>query len=169
MGVGVRNGNNMGVGVRNGNNMGVGVRNGNIRNRYISIRTSTKKAKSRPVRMKLLKETVDSVKKKKLIKQIRKLGKKDFEKIIKQSKSKIVKYIVKEIRPPAKKTKKRAQSPQSQLKENQHVIFKNTFIGNEPFQRNGTRQRNGNGNQGIRQANATNKKQYNYNPAPFPS
>jgi hypothetical protein len=178
--VGNRNRNTV-VGNRNRNrNTVVGNRNrnrntvvGNNKMMIFNNRASTKKTKSsRPVRMKLLKETVDNVKKKKLIKQIRKLGKKDFEKIIKQSKSKIVKYIVKEIRPPAKKTKKRAQSPQRQLKENQHVSFKNTFVSNDTYQRNGLlipRQRNGNGNQGIRPPNATNKKQYNYNPAPFPS
>ena len=155
----IGNNRNMGIGRNRNRNMVIGNNKMMIFNNLVS----TKKAKSRPVRMKLLKETVDNVKKKKLIKQIRKLGKKDFEKIIKQSKSNIVKYIVKEIRPQAKKTKKRAQSPQRQVKENQHVTFKNTFVSNEPFRRNG------NGNQRIRPANATNKKQYNYNPAPFPS
>ena len=122
-----------------------------------------KKARSRPVRMKLLKETVDNVKKKKLIKQIKKLGKKDTDKIIKQSKSKLVKYIVKEIRPAVKKTKKSVQRLPVNLKEDQHVLFKNTFVSNNGRARNGT------GNQGLYTGNAQNTRRYAYNAAPVPS
>jgi len=128
------------------------------------------KKRSRPVRMKLLKETVDNVKKNKLVKQVKKLGKSDGLKVITQKKKNIVKYIVKQIRPPAKKTKKRAQRPPPPpppqppinilpltpapypVKANQQLIFKNTIVGG-----NGTRnQRNGTRNQNVRQPNAQN-------------
>ncbi len=135
------------------------------------------KKRSRPVRMKLLKETVDNVKKNKLVKQVKKLGKSDGLKVITQKKKNIVKYIVKQIRPPAKKTKKRAQRPPPQppiniipltpapapapapVKANQQLIFKNTIVGgNGTFQRNGTQLQRNNGtrNQNVRQPNAQN-------------
>ena len=145
------------------------------------------KKRGRPVRMKLLKETVDNVKKNKLVKQIKKLGKSDGLKVITQKKTNIVKYIVKQIRPPAKKAKKNKKSVQSQiqvpdpLKANQQVIFKNTILGNGTFPPgNGSRPsnrrnngafppRNGTRNQNVRQPNAQNTGFRRNNTAAFPS
>jgi hypothetical protein len=101
--------------------------------------------KTRPVKMKLLKQTVEDVKKNKLIKQIKKLGKVDGFKVITQRKNDIVKYIVKQIRPPYKKSKKSAQG-QAQLKENNQILFKNTVVAGNY----GTR------NENIRKRNAQN-------------
>ena len=100
-----------------------------------------KKKKCRPVKMKLLKGVVSEVNKKKLIKQVKKLGKPDAKK---QKKEELVKFIIRRIRPPApKKKKKRVQAP-SPVKENQGILFKNTL------------KVNGAGNQGIRPANVRN-------------
>ena len=166
MGNGNGNG-NMGNGLRrnNGNVFGGNMGNGNglrrNNNGQINFRNTFNilpqqqnqnqnvKKRSRPVRMKLLKETVDNVKKKKLIKQIKKIGKVDGLKVITQKKKNIVKYIVKQIRPSAKKPKKKQV-----VKANQQLIFKNTLTRspnvNGIFQRNGTRNTN------VRQGNAQN-------------
>jgi hypothetical protein len=98
--------------------------------------------KTRPVKMKLLRQTVENVKKNKLIRQIKKLDKLDGFKVITQRKNDIVKYIIKQIRPPYKKPKKRAQG-QAQLKENNQLLFKNTVIaGNYGARNENIRKRN---------------------------
>ena len=91
--------------------------------------------------MKLLRGVVSDVNKKKLIRQVKKLGKKDAKK---EKKDELVKFIVRRIRPLAPKKKKK--SVQEPIKENQGLIFKNTL------QVNGA----GTGNQGIRPANVRN-------------
>ena len=183
--------NNGGMNLLGGN----GTRRNNGGNRQLNFRNTfniqpqqqqqQQKKRGRPVRMKLLKETVDNVKKNKLVKQIKKLGKSDGLKVITQKKTNIVKYIVKQIRPPAKKSKKNKKSAQSPapVKANQQVIFKNTILGNGTFppgngvrRNNGAFQRNGtfppgNGtrNQNVRQPNAQNTGFRRNNTAAFPS
>jgi hypothetical protein len=104
------------------------------------------KKRGRTVKMKLLRETVDNVKKNKLIKQVKKLGKVDGFKVITQRKNDIVKYIVKQIRPPYKKKKSKKSGQEPPFKENTQIIFKNTVVSN----RYGTR------NQNVRERNAQN-------------
>jgi hypothetical protein len=109
-------------------------------------KTPTKR-RARPVRMKLLRKTVDNVKKTKLVKQVKKLGKPEGLKLISGTKSKLVKYIVKQIRPPYKKPKKRVQAP-SPIKENKQLLFKNTLVaGNYGATNQGLRPGNVPGNQ----------------------
>jgi hypothetical protein len=102
--------------------------------------------------MKLLRQTVDNVKKTKLVKQLKKLGKPEGLKLITGRKNKLVKYIVKQIRPPYKKPKKSAQGlstkAASPIKENKQLLFKNTFVaGNYGTTNQGIRPRNVQDNQ----------------------
>jgi hypothetical protein len=102
--------------------------------------------------MKLLRQTVDNVKKTKLVKQIKKLGKKEGLGLISGRKSKLVKYIVKEIRPPykKKKSKKSVQAP-SPVKENRQLLFKNTLVAGNY----------GTTNQGLRTGNVPSNQRNN--------
>ena len=127
------------------NNGGLPRNNGGLPRNYGGpanfFEPGTPKKRCRSVKMKLLKGVVSDVKKNKLVTQVRKLGKKDAKK---QKKDELVKFIIRRIRPPVpKKKKKRVQAP---IKENQPLIFKNNL------QVNGL----GAGNQGVRPPNVRN-------------
>jgi hypothetical protein len=110
--------------------------------------TTTIKRRARPVRMKLLRQTVDNVKKTKLVKQIKKLGKKEGLGLINGKKNKLVKYIVKQIRPPYKKKKSKKSVQAPPVKENRQLLFKNTLVaGNYGATNQGLRPGNVPGNQ----------------------
>ena len=130
------------------NNSGVVAAPFNNRNmRVRNVYNMPTKKKCRPVKMKLLKGVVSDITKKKLVSQVKKLGKKDAKK---QKKDELIKFIVKRIRPPAskkKKTKKSVQPPP--VKENKGILIRNKL--NIPgYNVSGT------GNQGIRQTNVRN-------------
>jgi hypothetical protein len=150
--------NNFGLG--GGTNMGL-VKLNNTRTQGLNFgalpsapatAAATTRRRARPVRMKLLRQTVDNVKKTKLVKQIKKLGKKEGLGLISGRKSKLVKYIVKEIRPPykKKKSKKSVQAP-SPVKENRQLLFKNTLVAGNY----------GTTNQGLRTGNVPSNQRNN--------
>ncbi len=132
-------------GIPRNNNGGLGIprnNNGGIQIKYVGNGNGNggKKKRCRPVKLKLLKGVVSDVNKKKLVSQVKKLGKPDAKK---QKKDELVRFIIKRIRPPIpKKKKKRVLEPP--VKENHGIIFKNTL------------QVNGTGNQGIRPPNVRN-------------
>ena len=88
-----------------------------------------KRARARPVRVKVLKNVVKDIKKKKLVARVKKLNtEKVVEKIIKKNKNSIIKFLIKKIRPPYKKKKSSSQGPVNQPQpQPQNIVFKNTL------------------------------------------
>jgi hypothetical protein len=105
----------------------------------------TKTQRSRPVRVKLLKDVVRDIKKKKLVARVKKLNsEKVIEKLVKKNKNSIIKFLIKKIRPPYKKKKSRSQGQNQQTQQRQEIVFKNTLNINAT------------GNRGVRQGNVQN-------------